>query len=148
MYIKSDLKNGYRKFGTHPADWRFQVYFNAPKEHYIDLACPFGKTNSSMEFCPPVKLFAMSTAVLLAELEEGLAPRFSSYVDDIYGGIHNCDSFQSSLALRDFLCDKGDELSLVFNRKPHKTPLPAEKQVILGCLYDSTLRRAKTTEKK
>ena len=62
--IKADLSSGYRQFGTHPVDWRFQVYCNGPNEHYIDLACPFGKTNSSLEFCPPVRLFAESAAVL------------------------------------------------------------------------------------
>ena len=51
--LKADLASGYRQFGTHPADWKFQVYCVSPNEHYIDLACPFGKTNSSMEFCPP-----------------------------------------------------------------------------------------------
>ena len=61
-FIKADLSSGYRQFGAHPADWRFQVYCNGPDEHYIDLACPFGKTNSSLEFCPPVRLFAESAA--------------------------------------------------------------------------------------
>ena len=41
-YIKADLKSGYRQFGTHPVDWRFQVYGNGWDEHYIDIACPFG----------------------------------------------------------------------------------------------------------
>ena len=36
----------------------------------------------------------------------------------------------------------------MFNRKSHKTPLPARQQVILGCLYDSTCRRVKSTTKK
>ena len=31
-------------------------------------------------------------------------------------------------------------MSFVFNEKPHKTPLPARQQVILGSLYDSTSR--------
>ena len=62
-YIKADLQSGFRQFGTHPADWRFQVYCNGPNEHYVDLACPFGKTNSTLEFCPPVKLFAILAAV-------------------------------------------------------------------------------------
>ena len=62
-FIKADLTSGYRQFGTHPVDWKFQVYCNGPNEHYIDLACPFGKTNSSLEFCPPVRLFAESAAV-------------------------------------------------------------------------------------
>ena len=32
-YIKADLSAGYRQFGTHPVDWRFQVYCNGPDEH-------------------------------------------------------------------------------------------------------------------
>ena len=147
-YIKADLKNGYRQFGTHPEDWRFKVYCNGPNEHYIDLACPFGKTNSSMEFCPPVKLFAISAATRWGELHRDLAPKLSSYVDDVYGGIPDNDSYKLALELRDFTCDKGEELTLEFNKKPHKTPLPAKRQVILGCLYDSTLRRVMTTKKK
>ena len=39
-------------------------------------------------------------------------------------------------------------LSFVFNRKPHKTPLPAKQQVILGCLYDSTARYTKSSGEK
>ena len=30
----------------------------------------------------------------------------------------------------------------------HKTPLPAKRQVILGCLYDSMTRKVRTAEKK
>ena len=59
-FIKADLAHGFRQFGAHPKDWRFQVYCNGIHEHYIDLACPFGKTNSTLEFCPPVALFAKS----------------------------------------------------------------------------------------
>ena len=65
--IKADLATGFRQFGTHPADWRFQVYCNGPYEHYIDLACPYGKTNSPLEFCPPVALFADSSSVRYGE---------------------------------------------------------------------------------
>ena len=100
-YIKADLESGFRQFGTHPADWRFQVYCNGPNEHYVDLACPFGKTNSTLEFCPPVKLFAISAAVRWSDLYGGVRPTLSSYVDDIYGGIPNCRSYERSLKLRD-----------------------------------------------
>ena len=65
--LKADLAAGFRLFGTHPVDWRFQVYCNSHDEHYIDLACPYGKTNSPMEFCPPVALFAESAAVRYGE---------------------------------------------------------------------------------
>lgn len=62
----------------------------------------------------------------------------SSYVDDIYGGIPGCNSFELSMNLRNYICAVGKRLSFVFNEKPHKTPLPARQQVILGSLYDST----------
>ena len=71
-YVKADLANGFRQFGTHPKDWRYQVYCNGPREHYIDLACPFGKTNSTIEFCPPVALFAKS---VVANYTSRVTPR-------------------------------------------------------------------------
>ena len=100
-YIKADLQSGFRQFGTYPADWRFQVYCNGQNEHYVDLACPFGKTNSTLEFCPPVKLFAISAAVRWSELHEGVQTALSAYVDDIYGGNQYCSSYQLALKLRD-----------------------------------------------
>ena len=99
-YIKADLQSGFRQFGTHPADWRFQVYCNGPNEHYVDLACPFGKTNSTLEFCLPVKLFAISAAVRSSELHEGVQSALSAYVDDVYGGNQNCSSYQLALKFR------------------------------------------------
>ena len=39
-------------------------------------------------------------------------------------------------------------MTFVFNLAPTKTPLPARKQVILGCLYDSVERRVRTAVKK
>ena len=147
-YIKADLLSGFRQFGTHPADWKFQVYCNGPNEHYVDIACPFGKTNSTLEFCPPVKLFALSVADRWKKERGGLLPKLSSYVDDIYGGIPHCASFATSLAFRDFICTTGQQMSFVFNRKPHKTPVPARRQVILGSLYDSVTKRMKSSEKK
>ena len=50
-YIKLDLKDGYRQLAVHPSDWRTQVYTLGVDEHYIDIAMPFGKANSSKLFC-------------------------------------------------------------------------------------------------
>ena len=50
-YIKLDLKDGYRQLAVHPSEWRTQVYTLGPFEHYIDIAMPFGKANSSKLFC-------------------------------------------------------------------------------------------------
>ena len=109
---------------------------------------PFGKTNSTLEFCPPIKLFAISAASRWAELHPGLNPVLSSYVDDIYGGIPNCKLYEMSLKLRDYNCAIGAQLTLVFNKKLYKTPLPSQRQVILGCLFDSTSRRMRSAESK
>ena len=98
--VKADLENGYRQFGTHPVDWRFQVYCNGPFEHYIDLACPFGKTNSSLEFCPPVALFAESLAVRYAAQFAVRQPVFGTHVDDIYGGFKHTNSEARAVHLR------------------------------------------------
>ena len=124
------------------------MYCNGLDEHYIDLACPFGKTNSTLEFCPPVKLFAMSVVANWSSVLGGPRPVLSSYVDDFYGGIPDCDSYETSLNLRDHLCKTGAKLTFEFNMKPHKTPLPAKRQCILGRMYDSTVRRITTEEAK
>ena len=99
-YVKADLSSGFRQFGTHPKDWIYQVYCNGPREHYIDLACPFGKTNSPMEFCPPVALFAKSAAVRYAERFGGSPPNIGSYVDDIIGGFPHCPSYRKACHFR------------------------------------------------
>ena len=88
--IKADLKSGYRQFGVHPVDWKFQVYCNGPDEHYIDLACPFRKTNSALEFCPPVELFAKSAAIRYSEFFGKPKPILGSHIDDIFGGFKGC----------------------------------------------------------
>ena len=124
------------------------MYSNGYDEHYIDIACPFGKTNSTLEFCPPVKLFAMSIAARWYELKLGPRPRLSSYVDDIYGGTPGCIEYAAALKFREFICTTGERVTFVFNKKPHKTPLPSKQQVILGCLYDSVERKMKSSGKK
>ena len=59
-----------------------------------------------------------------------------------------CESLSKGLHLRRYICDTGTSLTLVFNMKPAKTPLPAKKQIILGRLYNSISRRVCTGEKK
>ena len=136
-YIKADLSSGFRQFGTHPRDWRFQVYCNGHDEHYIDLACPFGKTNSPLEFCAPVTLFVKSVAARYPQERGEPAPNLSSYVYDIFGGLPHVDLLSKALDLRRYICETGTLLTLEFNLKPSKTPLPARKQMILGRLYNS-----------
>ena len=146
--LKADLASGYRQFGTHPVDWRFQVYCNGPNEHYIDLACPFGKTNSSLEFCPPVALFAKSAAIRYGEEFATIGPVLGTHVDDIFGGFKKCQSYRKAKHFRDYLCDVGAALSLNFNQNVEKNPLPARSQVILGRRYDSSLARVFTAKEK
>ena len=146
-YVKADLESGYRQFGTHPVDWRFQVYCNGLDEHYIDLACPFGKTNSSLEFCPMVTLFTKSVASRYAVLYNS-TPSLGTHVDDIFGGFKGCDDYAKACHLREFLCSVGTALTITFNPKPEKTPMPATSQVILGRRYNSSSKRVNTSEKK
>ena len=144
FFVKGDLENGFRQFGTHPVDWRYQVYSNGPLEHYIDLACPFGKTNSPLEFCPPVQLFAKSAVVRYAEKFGTREPVLGTHVDDIFGGFKSNRSFARAAHFREWMCDMGKELTMSFNMKPSKTPLPAKEQVILGRKFNSTTRRITT----
>ena len=147
-FLKGDLNDGFRQFGTHPADWRFQVYCNGPPEHYIDLACPFGKTNSPLEFCPPVSLFAKSAAIRYAEIFKVGGPVLGTHLDDIPGGFKNNQSFSRADHFRVWMCDTGKRLTMSFNMKPSKTPLPAKRQVILRRKFDSTCRRNTTDDSK
>ena len=43
---------------------------------------------------------------------------------------------------------KGESLTIEFNRSMTKTPMPSQKQIMLGCLHDSIKRRVKTSAKK
>ena len=76
------------------------------------------------------------------------APKLGSYVDDIFGGFEHDRSLAKALDFRRYLCDTGALLTLVFDLKLTKTALPARKQVILGCLYNSVERRVRTAANK
>ena len=69
-------------------------------------------------------------------------------MDDIFGGFKNCSSYNKALHFREFICTVGAALTVKFNPKAEKTPLPAERQVILGRQYDSTTARVNSAEKK
>ena len=124
------------------------MYNNGPDEHYIDLACPFGKTNSALEFCPPVAQFAKSVAVRYSEKFSTAPPILGTHVDDIFGGFKDCPDYKEAARFREYLIKTGSALSIEFNPKVNKTPLPARKQVILGRLYDSETRRVITDPQK
>ena len=129
-------------------DWRFQVYCNGLEEHYIDLACPFGKTNSSVEFCPPVALFARSAAVRYSQQFGVDRLTLGTHVDDIFGGFKRERTFSRACHFRWWLCDTGRRLTVKFNMKITKTPMPARKQVILGRLWNSVNNRVKSASTK
>ena len=124
------------------------MYCNGPNEHYIDLACPYGKTNSPLEFCPPVTLFSKSLAVRYSEQYRVPAAKLGTHVDDIYGGFPHNPDYNRAMHFRQYMCETGNKLTINFNMNPRKTPLPSQSQVILGCLYDSVSRRVKTSEEK
>ena len=71
-----------------------------------------------------------------------------SYVDDIFGGLVQDPSYRNSLDFRKYMCQTGTALTLRFNMQMHKTPLPARRRVVLGCLYDSRRRHICTAEEK
>ena len=126
------------------------MYCNGQEEHYIDFACPFGKTNSSLEFCPPVALFARSAALRYSQQfgADAERPTLGTRVDDIFGGFKLERNFSRACHFRRWLCDTGRRLTVKFNMKITKTPMPARKQVILGRLWNSTNNRVQTASSK
>ena len=50
-YVAVDLKAGYRQMPLIPSDWAMQVYSLGPREFYVDVCMPFGKSNSLKVFC-------------------------------------------------------------------------------------------------
>ena len=124
------------------------MYCNGSNEHYIDIACPYGKTNSPLEFCPPVRLLAVSAAARYAKEYNCTKPVLGTHVDDIFGGFPHSLSYEKAFRFREYLCKVGKSLTVEFNTKVEKTPLPARRQVILGCLWDSVSARVRTSIKK
>ena len=124
------------------------MYCNGPQEHYIDIACPFGKTNSPLEFCPPVALFAKSVAYRYADVFNTAAPVLGTHVDDIFGGFKRNGSFEPARHFREFMCSTGAFLTITFNLEVSKTPPPAKRQKILGRIFDSVTRRVTTAPDK
>ena len=112
------------------------------------MACPFGKTNSSLEFCPVVALFAKSLAVRYEEKFSQGRPTLGTHVDDVFGGFKSDHSYDRARHFREFIFTMGATHTVNFNPKPSKTPLPAKRQVILGRQYDSATERVTTAEKK
>ena len=69
----------------HPSEWRTQVYSLGPSEHYIDLAMPFGKANSSKIFCRWASLW-FNSCIANFNKKFNVQAVLDSYVDDAFGG--------------------------------------------------------------
>ena len=129
FYIKLDLKDGYRQLAVHPSEWRTQVYALGPDEHFIDIAMPFGKSNSSKLFCRWASLWFESCIIRFNKIH-GSSAVLGSYVDDGFGG---ATSQQLAAKLIVFVTQSGAKLGAVVNML--KTEGPAPALVILGLHY-------------
>ena len=130
-YIKLDLKDGYRQLAVHPSEWRTQVYSLGPAEHYIDMAMPFGKANSSKLFCQWTSLWFESCIVNFNKQVHSTAV-LGSYVDDAFGGAVRR---RVASELINYITLAGAQHGAIVN--PDKTEGPATAMVILGLLYCS-----------
>ena len=130
-YIMLDLKDGYCQLAVHPSEWRTQVYSLGPSEHYIDMAMPFGKANSSKLFCRWTSLWFQSCMAQFSRQVHSTAV-LGSYVDDAFGG-----AILQRVAddLINFITVSGAKHGAVVNLD--KTEGPATAMVILGLLYCS-----------
>ena len=136
-YIKLDLKDGYRQFAVHPSEWRTQVYTLGPSEHYIDIAMPFGKANSSKLFCRWASLWFESCITRFNQTHHTEAA-LGSYVDDAFGGT---TTRQTATELIHFITKAGDTMATVVNTS--RTEGPATAMVILGLHYCSQTKICK-----
>ena len=130
-YVKLDLKDGYRQLAVHPSEWRTQVYTLGPKEHYIDIAMPFGKSNSSKLFCRWTTLWFKSCIARFNQKNHSTAV-LESYVDDAVGG---ATTRKLAAKLITFITTMGAKLGTIVNAA--KTEGPAKSMVILGFNYNS-----------
>ena len=130
-YIKLDLKDGYRQLAVHPSEWRTQVYSLGPREHYIDIAMPFGKSNSSKLFCRWASLW-FESCITRFNKKYAASAVLRSYVDDGFGG---ADTWKIAIKLIKFITDMGLTHETIVNTA--KTEGPATALVILGLLYCS-----------
>ena len=133
-YVKLDLKDGYRQLAVHPSEWRTQVYALGAEEHYIDIAMPFGKSNSSKLFCRWAALW-FESCIYRFNQKHGSAAVLGSYVDDAFGGATTQVLAKKLIA---FITTMGAMLGATVNSK--KTEGPATSMVILGFRYDSRAR--------
>ena len=130
-YVKLDLKDGYRQLAVHPSEWRTQVYTLGPKEHYVDIAMPFGKSNSSKLFCRWTTLWFKSCIARFNQKNHSTAV-LGSYVDDAFGG---ATTRKLAAKLITFITTMGAKLGTIVNAA--KTEGPAKSMVILGFNYNS-----------
>ena len=137
-YIKADLKNGYRQMPVNPVDWHTQVYALGPDEYYLDLSMPFGKANSSKNFCNWTSAWCYSFQYHFYRTYN-FEISLSSYVDDFFGG-----QIRSGSLIRDKKNAKLLLANLILLGKVTNTVMnvqkckgPARKMDILGIFFDS-----------
>ena len=137
-YIKVDLKNGYRQLPIHPTDWHTQVYSLGPKEYYIDISMPFGKSNSARVFCTWTSAWCESFKFHFQK-HYSYPIALAVYMDDFFGGPIRTGSLSEDLkqaqTLFTLLIIVGTVTSAVMNLK--KCEEPARSKDILGMNFNS-----------
>ena len=137
-----DLKDGYRQLPVHPSEWGTQVYSLGPSEHYIDLAMPFGKANSSKIFCRWASLW-FNSCIANFNKKFNVQAVLDSYVDDAFGGDI---SYATAYSLIQYITWAGRVHGTLVNVA--KSEGPAISMVILGLLYRSDLKICSLDPKK
>ena len=108
------------------------MYTLGPFEHYIDIAIPFGKANSSKLFCRWASLWFESCVTRFNQRHRVIAA-LGSYVDDAFGGSRTTRQVASNLM--QFITQAGDAMAAIVNLS--KSEGPATAMVILGLHYCS-----------
>ena len=99
-----------------------------PAEHYIDIAMPFGKANSSKLFCRWASLWFKSCIPQFNQ-QFTTTDTLGSYVDDAFGG---ATSRAVATRLIDYISAAGSSMATIVNTIKPKAPPPATSMVILG----------------
>ena len=110
---------------------RTQVYTLGPVEHYIYIAMPFGKANSSKLFCRWASLW-FDSCITRFNQQFNTTAALGSYVDDAFDGT---TTWSVAFRLINFITLTGAIMATIVST--HKTEVPATAMVILGLHYCS-----------
>ena len=89
------------------------MYTLGPAEHYIDIAMPFGKANSSKLFCRWASLWFKSCIARFNQ-QFNTTATLGSYVDDAFGG---ATSHRVTTRLINFITSAGSNMATLVNTK-------------------------------